>query len=302
MKEIVLITGSSGNLAKSVILLLGKFYEVRSLTTNRRLVNQQNIFYWDINNKYLDERALYNCNHIIHLAGYSIMKRWSKKNKKLMYNSRVEGANLLFQQSKKLNIAVFTFISASAIGYYGFSAIGSKKESDQIGNDWVSDMVNKWENSADQFKQLGARVIQMRISLLLSNYSGFLKAYLLSMRYGLVFMFGNKKKKINWIYINDVVRFIHQSLNNKKYKGRYNLSAREYITQEDLIQQLKTNLFPCVLTIKIPDFFVKLLLGDRVKVINTDFIVDTEKLNKHAFFCKYNNFKELLVMLKENSN
>ena len=92
MKEIVLITGSNGGLAKDVKKLLPKSYQIRSLTTKKQDVNGRTIFYWDINKKYIDIDALKGCNHIIHLSGYSILKPWTKKNKKLMYESRIDGA------------------------------------------------------------------------------------------------------------------------------------------------------------------------------------------------------------------
>ena len=85
MKEVVLITGESGSLAKTLKKLLANLYEIRTLTTNKRIANNINIFIWDINKNYIDERALNGCKHIIHLSGSSILNRWNSKNKKRMY-------------------------------------------------------------------------------------------------------------------------------------------------------------------------------------------------------------------------
>ena len=92
-----------------------------------------------------------------------------------MYSSRINTANLLFEKCKALNIGLKTFISASAMGYYGF---GSEKEVDEnssAGNDWLANLVVDWESAASQFKNIGARIINLRISLMMDKKSGFLK-------------------------------------------------------------------------------------------------------------------------------
>ena len=58
MKQIVLITGANGNLAKSVKHLLSDSYTIRSLTTNKKYTNKESIFYWNIKKEYIDENAL----------------------------------------------------------------------------------------------------------------------------------------------------------------------------------------------------------------------------------------------------
>ena len=195
MKERIIITGYSGSLAKIVRNLLKDDYEIVGLTGNKKKVNNKDIYYWNTSTDEIDERALQNCAHIIHLSGHPILKRWTKKNKKLMYESRISASNILFNKCKELNISPKTFISASAIGIYGFKARGVKSENDKIGSDWIAKMVSDWEKSAQQFKQIGSRVIQMRISLLMNKETAFLKYTLLSMKLGLGIIIGSKEKK-----------------------------------------------------------------------------------------------------------
>ena len=119
MKKTILITGSSGMLAQHFEKTYGKDYSIRFLT---RAVKKNNDFLWNVEQKYIDPRALEGVHIIIHLAGASITgKRWSKKRKKLLLSSRVDSTNLIFSEVKKQNIILDAFISASAIGYYGSS-------------------------------------------------------------------------------------------------------------------------------------------------------------------------------------
>ena len=101
MREIVVITGANSLLAKKVSLILEDKFEIRFLTTSKKLTDNKKYFYWNTSTNKIDENCLKNCNHIIHLAGYSILKRWSKKNQQIMYDSRINGSNMILKACKK---------------------------------------------------------------------------------------------------------------------------------------------------------------------------------------------------------
>ena len=294
MKERIIITGYSGSLAKITRELLKDDYEIIGLTSNEKYVNNKDIYYWNTSTNKIDEKALENCKHIIHLAGFPVLKRWTKKNKRLMHQSRVGGANLLFNKCKELNISPKTFISASAIGIYGLNPTGIKSENDDIGTDWIARMASDWEKSAQQFKQIGGRIIKMRISLLINQESAFLKYNLLSMKLGIGVIIGSKKKKISWIHVDDAANFIKEAIINTNYKGAYNLATTEAISQGMFIKKIKEKLFPYALIMRIPFFLIRLLLGERSQIINTDLSINVDKLKKEGFIWKYYNFNEVL--------
>ena len=62
-----------------------------------------------------------------------------------MYNSRVNAAQLLYERCLSLEVRPKTFISASAIGYYGHVEGHVCKESDLHGSGWLCDMCVDWE-------------------------------------------------------------------------------------------------------------------------------------------------------------
>ena len=138
MKEVVLITGGRGSLAKKLNKCISKYYEVRFLTTKRQ-AESKNYFYWNIKQSYVSSHALIGVSHIIHLSGFNISNRWTKKNKVLMYQSRVDASKLLFKKCEELQIKPKTFITASAIGYYN-STRNLQKETSAPGKDWISNL------------------------------------------------------------------------------------------------------------------------------------------------------------------
>ncbi|MDA9808558.1 hypothetical protein N9B89_04170, partial [Flavobacteriales bacterium] len=218
--------------------------------------------------------------------------------KRLMHESRVGAAHLLFNKCKKLNISPITFISASAIGIYGLNARGIKSENDKIGTDWIARMASDWEESAQQFKQIGSRIVQMRISLLMNQETAFLKYNLLSMKLGIGVLIGSKKKKISWIHADDAANFIKEAITNENYKGAYNLATKKPISQEMFINKIKERLFPYALIIRIPSFIIRLFLGKRSQIINTDVSINVDKLKKEGFIWKFYNFNEVLEKVR----
>ena len=301
MKETVLVTGASGALAKKTCEFLKDKFKLILLTTNKKKCNNKNIFYWNTELNIIDYKAFNNCQHIIHLAGFSVLNRWSKKNKNLMYSSRVNGAKLLFKTCEKLNIKPKTFVSASAIGIYGFDSGGIINEKNKLGNDWLAKMATDWEKEADNFyEQFKSRTVKMRISLLIDKDSGILKYNLLSMRTGLGVILGNKQSVINWIHILDAANFINIAITNKNYSGAYNLATEKYISQESFFKTIKKILFPYSIIISIPLIFPKLILGKRVKIL--DFgnkIMCVKKLKKHNFNWKYKEFGDVINSIKK---
>ena len=290
MKEIVIITGASGNLAKSVSKKLEvNGFEVFFYSSNQKLINNKNIFYWDIENGFFDKKPLANCSHIIHLSGYGVINKWTKKNKKKMYVSRVDAANLLFNYCKEKKINIKTFISASAIGYYGFDSKGIKEESDKPATDWLSKLAVDWEKSATDFEEINSRVIKLRISLIFTKFSGFLKPILLSMKFGVAPILGNRGQSFEWIHLDDLSSFILFSLKNKNVTGSYNLATESKTSQEEFLNTIKNKYFKYSLLLKIPAFILRLLFGQRRKILSTDIAVSVKKLMSTGFTFQYPN-------------
>ena len=100
LKEKVLITGAGGALAKKVKQrLLKEGYAVVTLTTDKKRLSSTS-FYWNVGKGEIDKNALQGCHHIVHLAGFSIVKPWTKENQQKMHlTSRPSMAQRYFTQA-----------------------------------------------------------------------------------------------------------------------------------------------------------------------------------------------------------
>ena len=294
MKETVLISGRNGLLANRFWELQKSKYNIKFLSTDKKKCDNISVFYWNIKNEFIDENALKDCDHIVHLAGHPIINRWTKENKNKMYESRINSTKLIYKYCKKLMIEPKTFISASAIGIYGLESEGEKDEKDITNTDWISKMAIDWEKSADIFKKINAKVVKMRISLIISKKSLFLKSYLLSMRFGIATLLGSKSRHISWIHIDDAVNFIDEAINNKKYNGAYNLATSKSLTQGKLVQIIKEEKYPFCITFQIPARILSFILGKRSKIFMPNIVAKADKLKKIDFKYKYDSFREVI--------
>lgn len=295
MKEIVLITGASGSVAKVLAKKLENEYSVRFLTRTKR---HENEFEWNLQNKTIDEKAFENISHIIHLAGANISeKRWTDERKKEIISSRVDAAKLILETLKKKNIQLTSFISASGVGIYG--AINSEKifkENDEKGNDFLSEVVILWEKAADKFLENGVakRVVKVRTAIVLSEKEGALKKMSVPVKFGIGSPIGTGKQYIPWIHMDDLCSVYEFALKNETVKGAYNASAPEHINNENFTKEIAYILNKPMFMPNIPGFIMKLIFGELSIVLLKGSRTSSEKLQNAEFKFKFPDLKSAL--------
>ena len=282
-KEIVLITGYNGSLAKHLTKFLKQRYDVRSLTSSKKSLINNNVFFWDPSNNILDTNALKGCNHIIHLAGFPILSKWTKKNKKLIYESRIKSARLIFNSIKKLGLKIETFISASAIGIYKDNIANNQNEDSTKSKSWVGKLVSDWEDESKKFNELNARCIQLRIPLIFDKKHGFLKYNLLSMKFGVGLIFGNKNQILNWVSTKDMCRFIEFSIKNKNIEGPFNIASSKKYSKIDILRSIRLNKFRYSIIIILPDYLVDLIFGEKSSIVKSNINICSKKIENTGF-------------------
>lgn len=122
MKKI-LITGGTGFVGKQLIpFLVEKGYSIHVLTRKPSANSLKNIcfFQWDIERQYIDKKAFEGVEILINLTGANIgEKRWTNDRKKELIDSRIKSIDLLYQYILENKFNINTFISSSAVGFYG---------------------------------------------------------------------------------------------------------------------------------------------------------------------------------------
>ena len=212
-----------------------------------------------------------------------------------MYSSRIDAANLLFENCKKYNINLKTFISASAMGYYGLGAEKEVDENAPPGTDWLANLVVEWESAANRFKEIGARSVNLRISLMMDKNSGFLKVTMLPLKFGVTSIFLPSDLNYSWIHIDDLSRFILYSLENKKISGPYNMASPIKQTQFEVIKEIRSCIFKYAFIFPIPIFVMKIVLGNRSQLIKGGLYLKVDKLLNSGFKLNYTSISSFLL-------
>jgi uncharacterized protein (TIGR01777 family) len=211
---------------------------------------------WDPKSGYVDLEALRGVDAIIHLAGAGVGdKRWNKKYKAEILNSRLMGTTTIANAVTELQPDVF--ISASAIGWYGESGNRAVVESDKCGDDFLAAVCREWEAAADLAQN--TRTVKIRTGLVLDPTGGALGKMLPLFRFGLGGKMGNGKQWWSWITLHDLIRAITFMLEGD-ISGPVNLTAPNPVTNQEFTAALaralhRPALFPA------PAIALKIALG-----------------------------------------
>jgi uncharacterized protein (TIGR01777 family) len=295
MKEVVLITGAGGMIAKELAKKIGQDYEIRFLTRHRK---QENEYEWDLKKGTVDETAFDNVSHIIHLAGANISeKRWTPERKRELISSRVDSAELLRATLRKNKIKLKSFISASGINFYGTKT--SEKidvETDPPGNDFLSEVVVLWERAADDFKEqeLAERVVKIRTAVVLSEKDGALKKMVPPVQYYIGSPLGSGKQYMPWIHIEDICSIYEFALKNSAIEGAYNAVSPQHATNKELTKKIAKVLGKPLWMPNVPGFVLKLIFGELASAILEGSRASSQKILDAGFHFKFPDLEKAL--------
>lgn len=295
MKEIVLITGAGGAVAKELAKKIEKEYTIRFLTRKKK---HENEYEWNIKEGTIDENAFENVSHIIHLAGANISeKRWTDERKKELISSRVDSAKLILNTLKKKNIHLKSFISASGINFYGTKT--SEKifnEDDSPGDDFLSEVVILWEKSADEFKteHLAERVVKIRTAIVLAEKEGALPKMAAPVKMGIGSPIGSGKQYMPWIHIRDICSVYEFALKNPEMDGAFNASSPQHTTNEYLTKLMAEVLKKPYFIPNVPAFVLKMIFGELANALLEGSRASAEKILSTGFQFEFPDLKTAL--------
>ena len=293
----ILLTGGSGLIGSELTkILIKNGHQVRILTREKEI--EHPFYHWEKDT--IDEKVFENLDGIIHLAGSLIAKRWTNSYKKEIFSSRVDTANLLFEYVKKLNIDLKFFISASGTAYYGqITSNKIFKESDEPNIDFLGKVCVAWENAAYQFEKIGARVVCLRTSFVLSKNGEGFKLLKKPIQLGVGANLGNGKQWMPWIHITDLIQMYAEAVDNDKIKGSYNASSPQYINHSEFNHTLARKMNKPFFIPNIPAFVMKLALGEMSSLVLNGSRIDATKIKETGFKFQYPTLEKALEELIE---
>lgn len=309
----VLITGGTGLIGTALSKLLserGHNIIILSRETSNLQPPSSNISYarWDIRSQTIDKDAVAQADHIIHLAGANVAgKRWSKKQKKEIVESRTHSAALLVKALKENSNKVQSVITASGIGWYGPDSPavikrGGFSESDPPADDFLGQTCLQWEQSIDPVTAMGKRLVKLRTGIVLSNEGGALKEFRKPLRAGVAAILGSGRQIVSWIHIDDICRLYCHVMENDQLQGVYNAVAYQPVSNKKLVMELARQMRgKFYLPMHVPSFALKIALGEMSIEVLKSATVSNEKIRHAGFKFLYPSLEAALNELKVKS-
>jgi len=297
----VIITGGTGLIGKALAKeLLNRNFEVIVLTRDPgKYSNTSRLRYakWNVEEQAIDKDAIGKADHIVHLAGENVSdKRWTKKRKKEILESRTLTSALLVKALTEIPNKVKTVVSASGIGWYGEQK-NTKPfvETDPPAQDFLGETCKQWEENIEPVTSLGKRLVRFRTGIVLSNEGGALKEFKKYLRFGIATILGNGKQVVSWIHVDDLVRLFVYAIENDSLHGAYNAVAPYPVTNKtfviELAKKMKGRFF---IPVYVPSFALKIILGEMSIEVLKSANVSCEKIRQTGFTFLYPSYEAAL--------
>ena len=259
----ILVSGSSGLVGSALICSLtgvgARIARLARPSTARGTRDEERIP-WDPAQP-ISPDAVSGFDAVIHLAGESLVGRWTASKKARLRESRIPATANLAQALALTKRRPQVFLTASAIGYYGNRGDDVLTEESNPGTGFTADLAREWELATLPASHAGIRTVQMRIGIVMATAGGALRKMLPAFKMGVGGKIGDGSQWMSWIDLQDVIGAIQHMLRSDLLSGPVNLVAPKPVTNAEFSKTLAGVLSrPAVFT--VPAFAARLAFGE----------------------------------------
>jgi uncharacterized protein (TIGR01777 family) len=231
---------------------------------------------------------------VIHLAGESIVGRWTAAKKRKIRDSRVLGTSHLASALARAEGKPKVFVCGSAIGYYGNRGDETLREESAPGTGFLAEVCREWEEAAAPAVEAGIRTAHLRTGIVLSPKGGALGAMLVPFKLGLGGRTGNGRQWMSWIDVQDMVGAIHHIVKNDPLHGAVNMVAPKPVRNAEFAATLASVLSrPAIFP--MPAFVAKAVFGEMgEELLLGSQRVEAGKLISSGYSFRYGALRESL--------
>lgn len=254
----IALTGATGLVGRRLhrnLTTVG--HRVISLVRNQSSPAQPNTRYWNPDSP--APNLLDDVDVVVHLAGASIMGRFTEKHQRAIRESRITPTHKLAElvaSSKRAQ----AMVCASAVGYYGNDVYQAVTEAALSGTGFLADVCKQWETACDPARDAGKRVVNIRTGLALDGSGGILKVLAALTKTGLNGPLGGGKQWFPWVGAADLCGIYQLAITDQSLTGPVNAVGPELVTNAEFTRTLGAALRRPTL-IPVPAFAPALLLG-----------------------------------------
>jgi uncharacterized protein len=292
----VLVSGVSGPIGRALLALFAaQGTEVVRLVRGRAQNAAQ--ISWDPLAA-VPSAAVSGFDAVVHLAGESVLGRWTEKKKKAIRESRVLGTRNLASALAHSEAKPRVLVCASAVGFYGNRGEKLLAEESATGQGFLAEVCREWEEASRIAAEAGIRTVNMRIGLVLSTKGGALGNMLKPFKLGMGGRIGTGRQWWSWIHVEDIVGGIHHAIRTASLSGPVNFVAPNPVRNAEFTKVLASVLgrpafFP------VPEFAVRLAFGKMAaeELLLASQRVESGKLGGSGYSFRFSELRAALENL-----
>jgi len=277
--DTIALNGSSGYIGSQICKYFENKYHIIKINRADYLINPYKL-----------AEKINGADIIFNLAGARISLITSKRDKRKMYDSRIETTLNLCKAIEVMDVKPKLFISMSAVGIYDIDHIHNEG-SIHFGNDFLARLCVDWESTALN-SVLSDNTLIVRSGIVLSREDGILKKVLFPFKVGLGAILGNGKQAFPFVHILDFLRAIEFAIDHH-LTGIVNFVAPTFCNNQEfsvaLCRQLNRPLM-----FKVPSFFLKMLMGEQSSMLLEGQKVVPKVLTEKGFIYSFSEIDNAL--------
>ena len=296
MKKIVIAggTGFIGNYLRKRFSDLG--YDIKVIS------RQANHIKWDNTNAIME--ALENASMLINLAGKSVDCRYNEKNKKEIFESRINTTKILGAVIEQLKNPPALWINSSTATIYRHAEDRAMTEKEgEIGSGFSVNVATNWEKAFFDFHLPETRQVALRMAIVLGTTGGVIKPLKRLAQFGLGGKQGSGNQMFSWLHIEDLYRIIVFIQQNENIQGVVNTVAPNPVENKTLMQLLRKHVHSKI-GLSMPKWLLKIgavLISTETELILKSRWVIPEKLLQQGFVFTYPTLDEALQQILSKS-
>lgn len=264
-----------------------------------------NVTYWRWDGKHVEKHwatEIDGCDIIINLSGKSVNCRYNQKNKKEIFDSRINATKALGEAIRQAVVPPKLWINAASATIYRHAEDKPQDEyTGEYHNDFSVQVCKLWEETFFNQRTPFTRKVALRMAVTLGE-GGVLIPYFNLLKFGLGGYQGTGNQMYSWVHVEDICRTVEWAYNHPEIEGVYNCSSPNPVTNKKFMQTLRN-----VTGHKfgLPAFAWMLKVGAALIGTETELILKSrwvlpKKLLETGFNFKYSTLKEALLPIVNN--
>ena len=293
----IFFTGATGLIGKHLTPFLLHHHKVTVLSRNKTKAHVLLGHNIDVVSS-VDEVNFNHVDTVINLAGEPIVnKRWTQAQKQTIKNSRINLTTQISDAILNCSTPPATFISGSAIGYYGRQGdTPVDEDTDDVNDEFSHQLCKEWEHAALKAQSDKTRVCLLRTGIVLSKNGGALSKMLPAFKFFAGGPIGDGEQGMSWIHIDDMIQLILFIIKHTSLCGPINATAPTPVSNKVFSKSLGKALSrPAALTMPSP--VLKVLMGEMSDLLTTGQYVIPKKALAHNYRFHFTDIDSALSSL-----